>query len=253
MKIPALLSLPHCAVEIPLWLKERIVLKQNEIVDSVDRGSEEVFCAMPVFSVIKAKWSRLVVDLNRKPDSFGKKGVVARTDYQGREIYLAAGYPGKDEIEKLVQIYYNPFHEEILRALANPAVEALFDCHSLEGTGPSDAPDTGEKRRDIILSNNGDYKGRVDAKRGYITCSVERLALIKKAFHNQGFSVGINSPYRGGFITQHYGKQLMTRGKFAVQIEMNQDLILSSGRNVLNNEKIKSVQERVLSAMTEIF
>jgi len=45
----------------------------------------------------------------------------------------------------------------------------------------------------------------------------------------------------------------MERNKFAVQIEINQDLFLLSGKTVLDNEKIASTRERVLAALAGIF
>jgi len=59
--------------------------------------------------------------------------------------------------------------------------------------------------------------------------------------------------YKGGFIARHYGQYLMERDKIAVQIEINQDLFLLSGKTVLDNEKIASTRERVLAALAGIF
>jgi hypothetical protein len=52
-----------------------------------------------------------------------------------------------------------PFHDKLEDAFASPGIKFLFDCHSLNGIGLKDAPDSGKKKRkDIILSNNGDLK-----------------------------------------------------------------------------------------------
>jgi len=251
--LPFVISLPHCAVNVPRWLEDRLALDHREILESVDMGSEEVFGDLPARQVIKAEFSRLVVDLNRDADASGGKGVIAKTDYNGRRIYLPGKDPDPDQREKLLDRCYHPFHENLSKALADPGVEALFDCHSLEGIGPCDAPDAGEKRRDIVLSNNGDDQGRKRTDSGGITCPPETLSMIRLAFASQGFSVAINAPYKGGFITRHYGQCLMERNKFAVQIEINQDLFLLSGKTVLDNGKIASTRERVMAAMAGIF
>jgi hypothetical protein len=52
----------------------------------------------------------------------------------------------------------HPFHDKLENTFASSDIKFLFDCHSFNGTGPKDAPDSGKKRKDIILSNNGDLK-----------------------------------------------------------------------------------------------
>ncbi|MFO7750720.1 MAG: N-formylglutamate amidohydrolase [Desulfobacteraceae bacterium] len=253
MTLPFLLSLPHCAANVPWWLEEQLALDHGEIYESVDMGSDEVFGSLPARRVIKAEFSRLVVDLNRGADQSGAKGVIAQTDYHGRRIYLSGRYPDPGQRAKLLDQCYHPFHEKLSSALADPGVQALFDCHSLEGTGPCDAPDAGEKRRDIVLSNNGDERGRKQKNSSGITCPPKTLALVRRAFVSQGFSVAVNVPYKGGFITRHYGQYLMEKKKFALQIELNQDLFLLSGKTVLDNDKIASTRKRVHAALAGIF
>jgi len=52
---------------------------------------------------------------------------------------------------------------------------------------------------------------------------------MKQVFLRAGFSVSINSPYTAGFISTHYAGAFADREKFAVQIEINQDLYAGPG------------------------
>jgi N-formylglutamate amidohydrolase len=148
--------------------------------------------------------------------------------------------------------YYRPFHDELKAALDDANIMGLFDCHSLNGIGPPDAPDAGNKRKDIILGNNGDETGNQNPSLGKTTCPAETLHMIKAAFQRAGFSVSINDPYAGGFITTHYGQELAGTGRIAVQIEINQDLYLEPGTRQIAVEKVKAIRAKVFSSFEEI-
>ena len=252
MTYPFLISIPHCGSRVPPEIRSLMALADDEIYDAKDLGSDVLFEALPARQIIKAEYSRLVVDVNRDPENLGPKGVVAKTDYRGREIYLAGHYPDEAAITKRVRDYHAPYHEKIQKALADQEIRGLFDCHSLNGTAPVDAPDAGQKRKDIILSNNGNPQGGPDPQLGEPTASREMIRSVKAAFEAAGFSVSINRPYQGGFITVRYGRKLFKQGGFAIQIEMNQDLYLGATSLDLDPEKIRSVRDRIFSAFESI-
>ena len=252
MKLPFVISIPHCSSRVPEEIRQSIILNDLEIQESVDSGSREIFQSLPVEAVLSAQWSRLTIDLNRNPERRDKKGVIAQVDYYGRSIYNSGFILDEKEIKRRLAKYYWPFHNRLMKALERPHIKALFDCHSLNGIGPAEAPDVGEKRKDIILSNNGDKNGNSDGNRGKITCPSEYMHMMKKIFEKKGFSVSINDPYPGGFITKYHGAQLTGTGKFAVQIEINQDLYLEHTPKRLSHERLKDVKTRVLQALEEM-
>ncbi|MCK5542766.1 MAG: N-formylglutamate amidohydrolase [Desulfobacterales bacterium] len=244
-----LISLPHCSPKIADEILPDFALNKNEILESEDFGTYEIFGSLP-WMVIKAEFSRLVVDLNRNPDNKSAKGVVAKTDYHGRQIYKPFRYPDEVAISQLVQKYFRPYHEKMEQAFANLEIKFLFDCHSLESTGPKDAPDAGKNRKDIILSNNGDIDGNLSPAKGLVSCPVNILMFIKSAFENYGFSVGINKPYSGGFTTIHYGGKYLNKN--ALQIEINQGLFMNPGDTAPDNEKIKGIRIKVLNVFKKL-
>ena len=252
MTYPFVISIPHCASLVPADIRTDMALSDEEIRDSKDFGSAEIFRPLPAKKVLRAEYSRLVADLNRDSKNRGPKGVVAETDYRGRQIYLPGRYPDERSVEKRIRQHYAPYHHELSRALADPEIRGLFDCHSLNGTGPVDAPDAGEKRKNIILSNNGAPDGGPDPGLGEPTCPAETVDIVKSALESAGFSVAVNAPYRGGFITVHYGRQLAARGGFALQIEMNQDLYMPPGAAEPDPEQLEDVRKRIFSAFETI-
>lgn len=251
-KLPFVISAPHCSNRIPPDVRKSLALTDLEIEESTDIGTKEIFGALPAMGVCCAPWSRLAVDLNRSPDQRDRKGVVAHVDYNGRTIYREGNFPCAEEVERRIRNYYLPYHQEIRRALEMPEVMGLFDCHSLFGIGPPEAPDPGETRKDITLSNNGDQEGCALPALGSTTCPEGLMNAIKRIFEDEGFSVSLNRPYKGGYITTHYGRALLEKGKMAVQIEINQSLYCTPGTIEVAPEKVEEVREKVYQVLTKL-
>ena len=252
MKLPFVISLPHCSGEIPERIRSHIVLTQAEMLDAIDIGTREIFGNLPAEKVLCAPWSRLVVDLNRSPDQRDAKGVVAMTDYHGRTVYRPHAIPDEKEIEDRLTADYHPYHRQLQRALKSARVKGLLDCHSLKGIGPSDAPDAGKKRKDIILGNNGGSAGEINPVRGETTCGSGLLNFMKQVFEEKGFSVSLNDPYAGGFITTHYGRDLAADGKMALQIEINQDLYVDPLTEKILPQKAAAVGSVIFKCLLKI-
>ncbi len=252
MKLPFVISLPHCSGRIPDAIRRRIALTPEEMVDTVDLGTLEIFGNLPAEAVLAAEWSRLAVDLNRSPWQRDAKGPVALVDYHGRSIYGSETVPDEDEIAKRLSAYYHPYHRQLEKALAMARIKGLLDCHSLQDIGPPEAPDAGHKRKDIVLGNNGGPDGECDPRRGEATCAPARLHHVKRIFEREGFSVSLNVPYAGGFIAAHYGAILAVRGKVALQIEVNQALYVDPKTNTVIPERAARVRNKMLRCLSRI-
>ena len=252
MKLPFVISIPHCSGRIPDAMKPALALSDDEIADSIDLGTREIFGSLEAGAVLCSEWSRLVVDLNRDPGRRDCRGVIARIDYFGRSIYHANAVPDEKEISDRLRKYYRPYHDLLREVLARPHIRGVIDCHSVNGIGPSEAPDAGRKRRDIILSNNGDHMGKMTPVLGKTTCPSELLNLMKHAFLKAGFSASINNPYTAGFISTHYAEALADRRRFAVQIEINQDLFAGPGVGKIAPGRLTDVRSKVRECLDEI-
>jgi N-formylglutamate deformylase len=252
MRLPFLITLPHCSNRIPERLRSVFALTDEQIRESADLGTKEIFGSIPTRAVLCAKWSRLVVDLNRGPHQRGPKGVIAQKDYHGRTVYSAGCIPDEAETQRRLKKYYFPFHKRVREVLERRDIIGLFDCHSLNATGPAEAPDPGKKRKDIVLGNNGDKRGNTRPALGRTTCPAQAIRSIKAAFERAHFSVDINYPYAGGFITTHYSQEFRDTGKMAVQIEINQDLYLDPTSMRPIPEKLERVKRRVLQSFQEV-
>ncbi len=251
MSLPFILSIPHCSGSTPESWRSRIALDDVQILQAVDFGTREIFSELPAAGLVISQWSRLLVDLNRNPENIGEKGVVALSDYLGRPVFKNGLEPTADQIAFLVDRYYRPYHAQIAQAIASETVVGLVDCHSLNGTGPADAPDAGQKRKDVVLSNYGDHHGRQVADQP-LTCPVHILVAAAEALKEQGFTISINAPYRGGYIIQHYGRRLQRSGRWAMQVELTQDLFMAPGDLSPDATALNQVKNGIEAALTKL-
>jgi N-formylglutamate amidohydrolase len=252
MRLPFVFSLPHNSDRIPDSIRPSIALSPQEIWESIDAGTEEVFGDLSALAVVRARWSRLVVDLNRSTHERGRKGVIPHVDYRGRRVYRDGMAPRPEEVNQRILQYYHPYHAELEKALSQRGIQGMFDCHSLWEIGPTEAPDPGSVRPDIILGNNGDRSGELIPERGTVTCPRDTLYMMKGIFESQGFSVSLNHPYAGGFVTTHYGKRLNAAHRFAVQIEINQGLYIAPGEQELLAHGIEQTKTNIFQALEQI-
>jgi N-formylglutamate amidohydrolase len=252
MTLPFVISIPHCSSRIPEELRPALALNEAQIRDAADTATKDIFSSLLAKAVIWSQWNRIVVDLNRSPDRRDPQGVIAQLDYHGRAIYRKGWIPDEREVERRIQKYYRPYHERLRAALEEPGTVGLFDCHSMNGVGPYQAPDAGRKRKDIVLGNNGDPRGNASPARGQTTCSPKTVKRIREALQAAGFSVALNDPYPGGFITTHYARQMAGTGRFALQIEINQDLYLEPSRKEPIREQLVEIRNRIARSFEEI-
>lgn len=249
--LPFVLSLPHASAELLPETRAALALTEEQVRRAVDLGSDEVFGRLPALALLRARYSRFVVDLNRTPGDRGPTGVVARIDYSDNPIFLPGSEPDPTAVERLVESIHRPFHQSLAAALSLPGVRGLIDCHSLDGVGPAGAPDPGRRRADVCLGNGGDASGDPVPERRP-TCSRRVLLALKEALVRVGFSVALNDPYSGGHIVRHWGPRLMKRGLFAVQIELNKDLYADHLQSIVYPEQAAEVSVRVEAALREL-
>lgn len=247
-----MISLPHCEGVVPDYLLPSLLLNKDEVMEAVDMGTMELFGALPARAVICAKVNRLVVDLNRGLHQRDVKGLIALTDYHGRPVYRHGMAPPPEEIQERIERYYFPYHRMLQDAIGREDVAGLFDCHSLNGFGPPEAPDAGRKRKDLVLGNKGDSNGRRRPGARPLTCPEDIISALASALHKEGFSVSLNDPYPGGFITTHYGRILREKGKFAIQVEINQNLYIAGDRKGCDPQRLSDVRRRLKAALSRL-
>jgi N-formylglutamate deformylase len=217
-KVPVVLSVPHSGVEFPDELKSHFRPELAAQPDDTDWFVHDLYDFAPSLgiTVVHARYSRWVIDLNRDPRSKplytdGRiiTELVPKTDFLGNEIYAGKKFlPDDAEIERRLKNYYLPYHQKIENLLRERLEEfgqvLLWDAHSIRRFVPTiqDKPFP-----DLILGDN-------DEK----SAGKEIIEIALKNLRAGKYGVNHNSPFKGGHITRNFGKP--EKNIHALQLEM---------------------------------
>jgi len=218
-RIPILLSVPHCGIAFPEELKTEFKPNLITAPDDTDWFVHKLYDFAPSMGItmIYAHYSRWVIDLNRDPQSKplytdGRiiTGLCPTTTFLGEALYVdERNEVDQQEVNRRVDVYYKPYHQklnELLTDLKNQFGQVLlWDCHSIRQEVPTIHKD---KFPDLIL---GDADG-TSASPGLIETAIKNL-------ESSGYSFQHNYPFKGGYITRHYGRP--SEHQHALQLEMS--------------------------------
>lgn len=217
--LPILISIPHGGTEIPPEIRHGVGLSARDLLDDSDSFTGEIFdLGSEVAQVVKADTARAFVDPNRDRNDLppaNPDGVVKTATCLGRGIYS----PGFQQTPRLTQVlidrYYEPYHARLRELVKLEGLKLALDCHSMLPYPPSMAPDVERPRPTFCISNNDGA-----------TCPhawMEELALaLASAFEVGLGEIGMNDPFKGGFITRSYGMRPLPW----IQVEINRSLYL---------------------------
>jgi len=234
-KVPIILSSPHSGTEFPGELQAHFRPELMAQPDDTDWFVHELYNFAPDLgiTVIHAKYSRWVIDLNRNPESQplytdGRiiTALVPKTDFLGNEIYIDKKHiPDDAEIRRRKENYYQPYYQRIESLLAERVAEfgqvLLWDAHSIRRFVPTIQ---NEPFPDLILGDNDEKS----AAKAIIEIALGSLKAGK-------FGVNHNSPFKGGNITRSFGKP--ETGIHALQLEM-------AKTNYMNDDELNFDEER---------
>jgi N-formylglutamate amidohydrolase len=150
-------------------------------------------------SVIRAEFSRYVVDLNRSADDevlyegHFETGLCSTRTFSGEDIYEPDAVI---DVEERVREFWQPYHHklaETLRAMREKHGYALlWDAHSV----PSRVPSLFDG--ELPELNFGTWDDR--------SCDPALSTRVVSAAEAGPFSVVVNGRFKGGYITRHYGQ-----------------------------------------------
>ena len=233
---PIVFASPHSGRFYPDDMMAAAALDAQSIRRSEDAYVDDLIASAPQLGVatITARFARAYIDLNREafeldPAMFADElpefarartarvaaglGAIARVVSEGQEIYARklTFAEARARIEGAHKPYHAALAELIAEAHAAHGFAILVDWHSM----PAAAARSGGRERpcDIVL---GDRFGAACA--GVLPTRVER------ELESMGYRVARNTPYAGGYTTEHYGRP--ARRVHALQIEINRALYL---------------------------
>ena len=233
--VPFVFNSPHSGRHYPPRFLAMSRLDSLSIRRSEDCYVDELFFAAVHVGAafLCANFPRAYLDANREPWELdprmfqekvppfanihsprvaGGLGTVPKLVADGLDIYQQR-LPLAEAISRIEQ-FYRPYHatlsELLSRTRSTFGHAVLVDCHSM----PRNIRVTqGGIRPDIII---GDRFG-TSASSDFTRLAVSLLAA-------KGYTVELNRPYAGGFITEHYGRP--AEKIHALQIEVNRGLYM---------------------------
>jgi N-formylglutamate amidohydrolase len=233
---PLVFASPHSGRLYPDDMMAAAALDALSIRRSEDAFVDDLIGAAPDLgaALITARFARAYIDLNREafeldPNMFADElpefarartarvaaglGAIARVVSEGQEIYARklTFAEARSRIEGAHRPYHAALSGLIAEAQAAHGFAILVDWHSM----PAAAAKAGGRERpsDMVL---GDRFGA--------SCAGLLPGRVERELEAMGYRVARNTPYAGGYTTEHYGRP--ARRVHALQIEINRGLYL---------------------------
>ncbi|MEM5299164.1 N-formylglutamate deformylase [Burkholderia sp. JPY481] len=243
---PLLISIPHLGSRIPAELQPLYTEQALTVADTdwhLDRLYD--FAAELGATVLGAKLSRYVIDLNRPPNDESlypgqtMTGLCPAETFRGEPVYRAGCEPNAQDKARRVTDYWQPYHDrlraELARLRERHAHVVLWEAHSIASVLPrlfdGKLPDL----------NLGTQDGRTAAP------ALQAAAVAAAAASS--FSWVANGRFKGGYITRHFGAP--HDGVHALQLEMCQSTYMSERAPFAYDEVRAARVQPVLRAMIE--
>lgn len=227
---PVLVSVPHAGLAVPPEVAGELLADEATLRADADLCVDALYADAPTqgASLLTAVVSRFVVDLNRattdvdsasvpdhpSPLADARRGLIWRLSTGGKRV-LARPLT-MERLRNRITRYHAPYHDALWRTLTElrdrHGHAILLDGHSMPAFSGGEI---GQGRRHADI---------VPGCLGGTSCAPALLQAACEYFTSRGYTVAVDDPYRGGFITRHYGRP--REGLHALQLEVNRDLYL---------------------------
>ncbi len=249
-EVPILLSVPHCGTEFPEMVKSQYKESLISSPDDTDWFVDKLYDFAPELGItmISARISRWVIDLNRNPEekplySDGRliTGLCPTTTFLGEPIYKdQRKQVDPNEVQRRLSSYFFPYHHKIQelmdQLIRRHGQVLLWDCHSIRQSVPTIQK---EPFPDLIL---GDADG-TSASPGLIETTLSVL-------DHSRYQTRHNFPFKGGFITRHFGKPSI--GQHALQLEMTKVNYMDDAEKSYNVDRASEVRTLLKSVFQKL-
>jgi N-formylglutamate deformylase len=249
-RIPILLSVPHCGTEFPDDIRPEF--DQSIIVspEDTDWFVDRLYAFAPAMGItmLTAKYSRWVIDLNRRPDrrplyTDGRiiTDLCPTATFLGKSIYRDGRHEVDDaEISRRTRLYFDPYHNMLGKLLADLKAEfgqvLLWDCHSIKQHVPTIQSGFFP---DLILGT----ADRSSADESIIEVALTSLAKGK-------YNMTHNHPFKGGYITRHFGRPI--EKQHALQLEMSKINYMNDSETHYDTTRAEKMAELLISTLSNL-
>jgi N-formylglutamate deformylase len=247
--LPVVISVPHAGTAFPDDIQAE--LKPSLLpTDDTDWFVHQLydFATELGLPILKANYSRWVVDLNRNPDSSplyhdGRvlTGLCTTTTFMGEPIYTDQRTEiNPTEINRRKALYFEPYHAALQQLLDETKARfgqvLLWDCHSI--------------RRQVPAIHNGPFPDLILGSADETSVSQELIELALQQLGSGPYSLSHNTPFKGGYITRHFGQP--EKQQHALQLEMSKDVYMDDAEKAYSPARanqIRAVLRQTLTAL----
>jgi N-formylglutamate deformylase len=218
---PLIISIPHMGIEVPTYLEQALTPVGKQLADTdwhLDRLYD--FSGELNASVLMAKYSRYVVDLNRPANDESlypgqtTTGLFPQLTFRGEKIFESEA-PNDEERQQRLENFWQPYHDklklEIIRLKNKHGKVLVWEAHSIASVLPrlfdGQLPDLN------IGTNSG------------LTADPRLIDAIEKSIKGCPYKCVVNDRFKGGYITRSFGNP--SQGIHVVQLEMCQSTYMN--------------------------
>lgn len=233
---PLLISMPHNGIEIPSNVAKKMTPEALNSRDT-DWFMDVLydFAESMGASVLKPKYSRYVIDLNRGVDGenlypgANSTELCPTTMFDLSPIYLPDIALSDSEIQSRIADYWVPYHTCLRETLSQLKQEhgyaILLDAHSILSVVPR-----------FFEGKLPDFNfGTADGK----SCSPMLTKAIESLSY-QPYSQVCNGRFKGGYITREYGDP--KNDIHAIQLELSQSTYMNEKKLAYDEELASQVK-----------
>jgi N-formylglutamate amidohydrolase len=245
---PLLISVPHDGRALPPDIAQRMTTAAQTLPDTDWHVARLYDFARELgASIITARYSRYVVDLNRPPDDHAlyprqlTTGICPAQSFDGARLYLDGSDVTPAEQRARIDRYWRPYHEGIAKLLderrTTHGYALLWDAHSIASEVP------GLFDGELPVLNLGTNRG--------LSCASAIEAALAQDAYASPYSAVCNGRFTGGYITRHFGRP--DEQLHAVQLELAQRSYMDEKTlryDSLAGEKLQAVLRKLLQTFS---
>ena len=240
---PLLVSMPHSGTALPRGMKSTLTPAAKKLPDT-DWHVPELYSFLADLdaTVVRAEYSRYVVDLNRPPDGAAlyqqqrETGICPLTTFADKPIYRAGCEPDPEQVKARVQQYHEPYHhclaQTLKKLVSRHGYAVLWDAHSIASRVPRFFPG---RLPDLNL-------GTADGS----SCVRAVADAVLRVMSCSDYAVVRNGRFKGGYITRCYGAP--ADGIHALQMEIAQVSYMDESSGLLDPQRADALRP-VLKSM----
>ncbi|MCB9596404.1 MAG: N-formylglutamate amidohydrolase [Sandaracinaceae bacterium] len=248
-------EVPHAGLAVPDRVRDELIVSGDVLLRDSDVYVDALCADAPSegATLLAARVSRYVVDLNRAPDDVDHETVPDHPDPRGvqpRGVVWRLTTDGQRALRSpltyaalcdRLEHYHAPYHAALEAGLeakrAKHGHAILLAAHSMPSY--SRIGGRGARRADVVPGT-----------RGRSTADPRVIDLVGAHFRDAGLSVRHDDPYRGGWTTAHYGRP--ADGWHAVQVELNRALYVDESTSRPKDGDFEKLQALMLELVRKL-